>query len=189
MSALLPFSFALGRPLSPADVHLALTAPTEPNTPRSGAVRKLHATHHNIAILVSRGMGDVDVSRITGYSPNDIALLRLDPMFKELVARYANVARTEEPDIAGQLSAITQAAIAELGHRLATQPEKLSARDLESIARFGADRTGFGPSSTVVNATESVTQVIEALKSRYLNRQGGRVMAPAEVAEQEKSAA
>lgn len=44
--------------------------------------------HHRLARLISSGIKDYEVLRITGYSAGRLAVLKADPAFQELISQY-----------------------------------------------------------------------------------------------------
>lgn len=124
-------------------------------------IKALRASHHNLAQLLSRGIPDVEVSLITGYSQSRISILKRDPSFAELMAGYKEVREHAFVDVLERMKILGLSTIDELQERLETEPEKWSNRELMELAdlllikpKTAAPGTGQGSGAgtgTVIN--------------------------------------
>lgn len=112
-------------------------------------VLKLRESHHQIARLLARGLKQVEVSAITGYSANRISILKSNPAFAELVAHYREVEDSHHADLAGQVFALGADVLAELRDRLNDAPETFGNTTLIDFLTRLLDRSGIGPTSKV----------------------------------------
>lgn len=160
-------------PLTEADILLIFTGEAGV---RAKPLQKIRAAHHNVAILLSQGHTSASVSRITGYSPSRIALLKEDPAFKQLLAHYSQMGEQATADFFQQLADLGIAAVQELQERLETDPDNFSPDELIKIVEKTSDRTGFGPTKTVKSLNVSTT--ISKLKERMESK--GQVLSPDE---------
>lgn len=53
-----------------------------------GAVASIRAWHHRMAILIARGLTDVEVARFVDRTPPTVRNFRLNPANQELIAQY-----------------------------------------------------------------------------------------------------
>lgn len=132
------------RELEEADVLLLGVETQGSITP---PVKRLNDRHHKVAQLLASGMPAVEVSAVTGMCQSRISILKNDPAFKDLLAFYQASSRSAAVDQLSRLGLLTAVAVEELAHRIEEKPEELTAKDLVSIAKLAADRSGFGPTS------------------------------------------
>jgi hypothetical protein len=126
-------------------------------------LQKLRAVHHNIAILLSQGKTDVDVSRITGRSIGNIAILKRDPAFITLLDHYGKMGQAALADVYQQLSDVGQAALAALQDKLEEDPDSVDDKVKVKIVEMAMDRTGHGPTRTVrtLNTKDAIKDLVE----------------------------
>lgn len=136
------------RELGGSDIaSLADRRPTPPAAP----LAKIRDVHHWAARYIAEGKRDVEVSALTGYTPEYIRILKGDPAFKELVGFYRKNQEAAYADLHERLKTLGIQATAELLERLATTPEKMTDETILAIAKMAADRTGHGPAAKQVN--------------------------------------
>jgi hypothetical protein len=125
---------------------------------RSPSVKRLTDMHRSIARLVAQGEAGYAIAMTTGYSESRISILKSDPAFQELVARFREevdeVRATSFVDTQAKLVALTNDTIEAMHDRVLD--EDLPIRDLTDIAKFAADRSGFGPASKSLNANLNI---------------------------------
>lgn len=137
-------------------------------------LQRIRQVHHSIAMLLAQGKEPVDVSRITGRSPGNIAMLMQDPAFQNLYNHYKEMGVQAMADVFQQLSDTGQAALAALQEQLETDPDSLSNSEKIKIVAMAMDRTGHGPSRTVKNL--STADAIKDLVERSEAERKGRVI-------------
>ena len=120
---------------------------------RAPALKRLTFMHHSIARLVAQGEAGYAIALATGYSESRISILKSDPAFQELVARYQQEVEAERHDAyaftQAKLQAISVDAL-EVIHERALD-EETPTREVVEIAKMTLDRSGFGPASKSQN--------------------------------------
>lgn len=169
----LPLEAAFSRELTLGD----LVAPSaEGATPGLKSIRE---THHQLARLLASGLKAVEVSAITGFSQSRISTLQHDPAFTELLEFYRENENSRMADVSGQLAALSLDATQEIRDRLHDSPAGFKNRELMELATIMLDRTGFGPSSNVVNKNLNVNmtgEFLQELKNKITQGQRGNVV-------------
>lgn len=136
-------------------------------------IQKLRARHHTLARLIAQGTSVPDCSAITGYSGSRISILLGDPTFTELVSYYAGLVEEKYLDTHARLGELTTDA-AELLRERMEDPETAKAitvGQLTEIIKLGADRTGFGPTTTQnTNVTVGFASRLEEARKRVAQR-------------------
>lgn len=121
-------------------------------------LKRLRDRHHVLARMLVSGMPRKDISERLGYSTTYISQIQQDPAFVELMAGYRH--QLDEAFVAGhdayyELLRQNQMAAEWLVHdRLEDaieNDEPIPLKDLLSISRDAADRTGYGRKSMQVN--------------------------------------
>lgn len=156
-------------------------------------LKKLRARHHTVAKMLAAGRSMVEVAAVTGMTTVRIAQLQKDATFKELLELYAD--KFEEPyrELHEQLARVASDAIAEIEQRLEEEPDKVSIGQLLEISKMGADRTGFGPTSTEtknVNVNVGMAERLQAARERVRQNRQGLLEGPvveAEILSEEKA--
>lgn len=134
------------RPLTPDDLEkLGEVRGVQKSIPLT---RRLSHRHHELARTIAKGASDFEAAAATGYERSYISILKSDPAFRELVNFYRTKQEEEFVDTSKKLAIATNTAIDILQDRLEEEPETFSHGQILEIAKFGADRTGHGPSST-----------------------------------------
>lgn len=109
-------------------------------------LQKVRTIHHTIARLLASGMKAVDVSVMTGFSPNRITdLASRDPMFQELVAHYAGQEDARFADVRDRMAQLGVDAADILLHRIDNDPESIGTDQLRQILVSALDRGGHAP--------------------------------------------
>lgn len=130
------------RPLCEADVA-SLAQPAPDNAP----LKRLSERHHALARLLARGVKPGEAAAALGYDVARVSILQNSPAFEELIAFYQGTLDAEFADFAEQMGGLALDAVLILRDRLEENPSALSPGQLLEVAKFGADRTGFGPQS------------------------------------------
>src|SRR6266568_5314010 len=136
-------SIERGRSLERAD----LAAPKG----REPAVKRFRESHHRVARLFAMGLRPFQVAEATGYTLVRISILRKDPAFQDLVARYAADVNDEwKQEVSGYYENLNK--VRDITARMMLDQlvdadevgEILPLRQLAGIHSDAADRTGFG---------------------------------------------
>jgi len=164
-----------GRPGKPLTGHvvreLELSDVGLLDLPREAPVsqlQKIKDSHHMAARLVAQGMGPVEVSIHTGYTPQRITDLLKDPAFQDLMEVYRKDLRDTHADVAARLAGLALDAIGEIHDRVRDTPEDVTTGQLTEIAKTALDRIGYGPQSksTNVNVNVDIAGRLEAARRR-----------------------
>lgn len=110
--------------------------------------RRLSQRHHALARALAAGMAPMEASAAFGYVPTTISILQGDPTFSELVKFYRQKEDAQSASLGEKLIQLAIEASDELLERIEEKPESFSKSELRDVIKMGADRTGFGPSST-----------------------------------------
>lgn len=158
MSLGLEITSAVERALGPDDLVPTVPRPT---------LQRLRDRHHALARALAIGMTHGDAALTVGLAPETVSTLVADPTFKELRRFYEadsqRVIRTMHERLAG----ISADAIDLLQERIEETPDKVSTPQLLEIAKFGADRSGFGPKTVQdVNVTIGLAERMAAARER-----------------------
>lgn len=161
--AALPLTASTGRDLTPEDLALL-------NSPRESTaqpVKKLRERHHALARILAQGTAPGEAAIICGYSASRVSILLSDPAFAELVEFYRDGVRERYLDAHTAMSELHIDAVEELRERLEDTPEDFTIGHLLDVAKFSADRTGFGPSSkTEVNVKVGIADRLREAQKR-----------------------
>lgn len=153
------------RPLTTEDIAL-LNADRNKSTP---PIQALRDTHHLVARLVASGLRTDEVAEQSGFSIGSIYRLNNDPAFQELVALYREQVAISHREITDEYHRILVSnrmkAERQLADRLDDEDSAISTRDLITITRDAADRTGYGKRS-VVDSKHSFASEMEEVWSR-----------------------
>ncbi len=128
------------RELSEADLRMPAKQVT-----KAPLVKELRDRHHALARVLATGSSEADASRIVGYTPSRISILKADPQFRELVEFYRGTATEVIADFRERMALVGLTATALLGERLEDQPEEVGTGLLNDIVKTMADRTGHAP--------------------------------------------
>ena len=133
------------------------------------AIKRIAEVHHLIARLVAEGEAGYAISAATGYSQSRISILKADPAFQELVARYqtdVDGVRSEHYfDTFGKTVALRNLVLDQMIDNVIDGG--LGHRDLKEYGEFAMDRTGFGPQSKSTNLNVNM-EIAEKLSARRL---------------------
>jgi hypothetical protein len=149
------------RPLTREDLALI----TQKREYKPGRVTEFRDSHHLVARLVAAGLRNDEVLERSGFSYQSLWRFNQDPAFQELVAQY----RKEEierydrnrDEYAALIFRNQLKAERKLADKLDDEEADLSTRDLITIARDAADRTGYGKRNTTVNVNVGMATALE----------------------------
>lgn len=147
--AVIPVEARIERELTLADIEgLKEVRGTEPRL-----LKRVSDRHHSLARLIAAGMEHNKAELVVGYEPGRASILKQDPMFQQLIEFYRSQESKAVRDLGEKLSGIASDALDEIADRLedAEERKKISLGNLMKLGEMGADRTGFGPSSTQTN--------------------------------------
>lgn len=152
------------RPLTDGDIVNLATVPRKSKAP---SLVRLSQRHHKLARMLAEGISARDAGTACGYVPSRVSILQDDPSFKELVSFYREQVDSAYRDLHERLSAISADATDVLADRLETDPEQFDNTELMKLVALGADRTGYGPSSTQnTNVNVNFGARLEAARQR-----------------------
>ena len=155
------------RPLTRDDLGMLQTGyQHKPNR-----VASFRDSHHRVARLLAAGLPRADVAEATGYSHTTIAAFANDPAFKELLEQYRPAATEVIRDAVSEYEGLIISNRTKAERRLADRlddedDDRISTRDLITIARDAADRTGFGKRATNVNVNLTLARDLEEATAR-----------------------
>lgn len=137
-------------------------------------LQRLRDSHHMVARLAASGLKNYEIADATGYTIERISMLIHDPSMVELIARYrADIDRvwlSGEDGYLAMVRANRNKAERMLSDRLddadSDESKSLPVRELLSISRDAADRTGFGKIQKNVNINVDFAARLEAARAR-----------------------
>ena len=162
-----PANLSYVRDLNAADMEFILNPPPLGST--TPYVKRLRTQHHHLARLMSQGIHDNEVARITGYSISRVSILKQDPAFTELVTYYKSQADAQFVDVHHKLAGLGEAAVEELQERLEEDPTQFKTGDLLKIGEFALDRSTGPPKS---RAGDTGTRKIPVVQVSFHTPQG-----------------
>lgn len=151
------------RPLTVADLD---ALDDEKGSLPAPLLKRLSERHHAAARMLASGMQPYEICARTGYAPSSLSILQGDPTFKELVHFYRDKVEDQFRDMHERLAGLSADALNELRDRLETDPSKIGLVALMDMVKMGADRTGYGPSSTNIQVNVGLAQRLEAARKR-----------------------
>ena len=150
------------RPATEGDIAL-LAEPAPDNAP----LKRLSERHHSLARALARGIPPGEAAVMFGYDPSRVSILQGSPAFAELLAFYRGSMDAQFADFAEQMGGLASDAVGILRDRLEADPDAATLGQLLEIAKFGADRTGFGPQAkTEVTVRTELGSRLMAARSR-----------------------
>lgn len=170
------------RPLTRDDLAVL----NKPHTYKPNRVTEFRDSHHLVARLVASGLRNDEILERSGFSYQSLYRFNQDPAFQELVAQYRKVELDKydhsRDEYASLIFRNQIKAERKLADRLDDEDEdRVSTRDLITIARDAADRTGYGKRNTQVNVNVGMASALErasAMSSRALTIDGGSLASP-----------
>lgn len=130
-------------------------------------LKRMSERHHGVARMIAAGCSNEEAARTYGYSGQMITVLRANPAFMELVGLYKDKIEGEFLDFHKRLATLAADAASLVQDRLETEPEKVSTGQLLEILKVGADRSGYGPKTTVEHDIGSnLAARLEAARAR-----------------------
>jgi hypothetical protein len=120
------------------------------------ATATLRESHHGVARLIAQGMRDLDVSRMTGYSPGRLATLRRDPAFTELVSFYKGEVDDAHMDLVDYAQVVARDALQSLHEDILDNPY-IRPEIKADIFKTVADRAGFAPVQRSISRSVNVS--------------------------------
>lgn len=129
-----PVAVATVRSLTGEDLGLLANPP-----PASAAmaIPQIKHQHHQIAGLLARGVPQVEISAITGYSQSYISILKSAPDMQELMEYYKSQAEERTIDALARLRTLGITSMEELQTRLNEKPEGFSTGQLMEMVELG----------------------------------------------------
>lgn len=105
----------------------------------------IRTSHHRVARFLAEGMSPVQVSVITGYSIDRIYGLKMDTVFKGLLAHYEKMTQDYITDTAGMVLDLANDAMGELSNRLEEDADSFTVKELTELSKVTLDRSGHSP--------------------------------------------
>lgn len=112
-------------------------------------LKRISERHHAVARMLASGHSLEETARTCGYTMQMLRVLRANPAFMDLMETYKDQIDEQFVDLARRLAVLSADAVQIVQDRLEEEPEKVTTGQLLEIIKVGADRSGFGPSSTV----------------------------------------
>lgn len=159
-------SAELVREITEADVALLAVA----GETKAPPLKRLRDRHHALARMLASGLPEGEAAIVCGYDPSRVSVLKADPTFQALLKFYRDAVEPHYADLHERLSGLSIDAVEELRGRLEDEPESVSTALLLDIATKGADRTGFGPTSTQVSLTANLGDKLKLARERVRER-------------------
>lgn len=152
------------RELTPADVSLLASE----RGVRPLSIAKLRDRHHSLARLLAQGLTNAECSRLTGYDPSRISILKGDPTFQELVSDFQRMENNLLAEFVDRTTTLSLTAVNNLQEMLEDDESPLPASVQLEIAKFAADRTGHAPvaKSVSLNVNVGMGDRIKASRER-----------------------
>ena len=153
-----------------------LTLLQEEKGSKPPALKRLSERHHRLARVLASGASPGDAAIECGYDPSRVSILQADPAFQELLSFYRSAVTEKFLDMHGVLAGLSLDAAQELRDRLEAEMQAdektMSLGQLIELTKLGADRTGFGPSSsqTNLNVNVDLASRLEAARRRVASR-------------------
>lgn len=144
-----------------------LTAADEPPGHTVRQVTTLRESHHAAARMLARGLRDLEVCRLTGYSPGRLAGLRRDPMFSELIGFYRQHEDKEAVEFEERMKLVAADTLASIQDDLLDMPYLPFDKKVEAF-KVLADRAGYAPVQRSVNRNfnVSIAERMDAARKR-----------------------
>lgn len=139
-----PLIAVLDRELTKED----LVALAEPRETKAPSLRRLSTRHHALARALAEGMTPGEAALMCNYVLSRVSILQDDPTFQELVNHYRKMVDAQYLDLHNRLAGLSMDAAGILADRMEDKPEEFENIELMKLVALGADRTGYGPSST-----------------------------------------
>lgn len=152
------------RPLSADEVLRASAREAGTKPP---PLRQVMERHRQLARLLAAGKSPGAAAAEMGYSASRVSILLDDPTFQELLARYRQSKDDHLYGMGERLAAVGATSLDILIDRMEADPDEFSPDELITIAKLGADRTGFGPSKTETkNVNVNFGDLLEQARQR-----------------------
>ncbi len=138
---------------------------------RAKPLVRLRERHHALARNIASGMKESDAAAISGYDLSRVSILKGDPAFKELIEFYREDVTRAYANLHEVLAGMSLDAALIMRERMEDDPDKLKSEIVLDIMKSGADRTGYGPSSTQqVNVNVNLASRLEEARKRIASR-------------------
>lgn len=122
--------------------------PQPPAKRGQGEARRMTQRHHRLARLLAAGAKNDEAAFQAGYQPGTVSSLKADKTFQRLIAHYERELAPTFQIVGERLADLADGSLAVLADRLEDAPENFTVKELIEMAKLGADRSGFGPTST-----------------------------------------
>jgi hypothetical protein len=135
-------------------------------------IKRLRDSHHAVARFIARGLSNVEISALTGYSQGRISTFKSDPAGQELIAYYrkhlSDLMDGVDADGYARAVAIRDTASEIVLDRLLDEFETIPLDQAAEIALKFGDRTGIIPASksSSTNLTINLADQVAAGRQR-----------------------
>ena len=161
-----PLTVTVERELGDADIEHLNTVERGSTAP---PIAKLRDRHHALAKCIAQGMKDGEAAIMCDYDQSRVSILKSDPAFQELVAFYRKNVEEQYYGMHERLAGVAKDALIEISDRMEANPDDFSVGQLMELTKLGADRTGYGPSSTTkVDVRHGIADKMDAARKRAL---------------------
>ena len=128
-----PVQIAIARELTEGDLEILAnrTAPVQ-----GQRIQRIRHSHHLLAQCLARGSTQAEAAALTGYDPAYISAIKGDPAFEELLTHYSGIAGDLFVDVLERMKALGLSTVDEISHRLETDAEAFSNRELMELAEL-----------------------------------------------------
>lgn len=163
-------------PLTRADIKLLAVKEGRPDDAPIGLVKRLSNRHHALARALAKGMSNWEAGLSAGYDETYVSILRADPTFENLVQFYMDQKTVEHAQFNDVADGLARQAMHLLHDKMETEPEKITVGQAIEIAKFGADRSGNAPATSVnhkhehtINMANRMQRARQRLESRVID--------------------
>ena len=127
---------------------------------------KLRARHHSLARALASGIPPGEAALMTGYTNTHVSVLQADASFRELLTLYEGTTQERYYEMHDRLAALGSDTADELIQRLEDSPQEFTVPQLTDLLTKTADRTGYGPTATVVDVRVGLADKLNAAQNR-----------------------
>ncbi len=153
--ALKDFEALYVRDITSEDLETILDVQSEKVT-QTPNLQEIRAPHHSIARLLAKGASNVEVALLTGYTPEYVYRIQLDPAFRELLDYYTAQKDQVFADVLERMKILGLNSLEELQKRMEENPEEWSKRELMELAELTLGKNGGANASSGGSSGPSV---------------------------------
>ena len=139
-------------------------------------IKKIRDVHHQIARMLAAGFKNVEISQVTGITPQRVTQLKNDPAFIELLEFYRDNESEVFADLISRIKNLSTDALDKLHERIVEDPNQVTTRELIEVVKAGYDRSGHGPQSKVEHTGQVLNKHEIAEIKQAVDLQRGEVI-------------